>query len=303
MKKIKRIVVGTSLTPASDPVVAAAFEIAERIDCELHLVHAYPMPVVVGETAFGGAALGGAVTQPPVSTQEKYYREELDGQLERLGADPDRVAETTLAIGTAHHLLLEAAEEAGADLILLGPSESKGPLAPLLGSTADRVLRKARRPILVVREGFSLPVERVLAPVDLSPLSEESLERGLEVLEELEGSKPAKVEGLFVLSRIDREGSAHFTPDQVDRFAWEELDRFLGRVGEHYGGTVEPALRSGVPREEIVEHLEHNPADLLILGTHGRSGFERFLLGSVAADVLRHVDASVLVVPPEGKKS
>lgn len=61
---------------------------------------------------------------------------------------------------------------------------------------------------------------------------------------------------------------------------------------------LRPYLRSGAPRQEILGHLEGHPADLVLLGTHGRSGFERFLLGSVTAEVLRRVPIHALVVPP-----
>ena len=298
MKKICKIVAGTSLSEASDPVVGAGLEIVRTTGCELHVVHAYPMPAIFGESALGGATLGGAVLQPHLAADEEVYRAELGAQLERLGATLDRLAGVRFVLGTPHQLVIETADELGADLVLLGSSEAAGPLAPLLGSTADRVLRKSTRPVLVVREGFRLPFERVLAPVDLSPLSEESLARGLDILQQLELEEQPAIEALFILSRLDREGSAHFTPEQVDRFAAEELRRFLERIDGFYADAMTPRLRCGVPRQEILAHLEQHPADLLILGTHGRSGFERFILGSVAADVVRRVDKSVLVVPP-----
>ena len=298
MEKISKIVVGTSLSEASDPVVGAGLDIARTTGCEIHVVHAYPMPAVFGDSAFGGAALGGNLLQPQITADEEIYRTELGAQLERLGSGLDQLTGLELAIGTPHQLVVETAERLGADLLLLGSSEAVGPLAPLLGSTADRVIRKSTRPILVVREGFRLPFERVLAPVDLSPLSEESLGRGLEILEQLELEQRPTIEALFILSRLDREKSHHFTPDQVDRFAVEELRRFLERVDGPYVDHLEPRLRCGVPRQEILAYLEQHPADLLILGTHGRSGFERFILGSVAADLVRRVEVSVLVVPP-----
>ncbi len=298
MEKISKIVVGTSLSEASDPVVEAGLDIARTTGCELHVVHAYPMPAVFGDSAFGGATLGGHLLQPQVAADEEIYRAELGAQLERLGSGLDRLTGLELAIGTPHQLVVEIADRLAADLVLLGSSEAAGPLAPLLGSTADRVIRKSTRPVLVVREGFRLPFERVLAPVDLSPLSEESLTRGLEILEQLELEEQPAVEALFILSRLDREKSQHFTPEQVDRFAGEELRRFLERIDGPYADTLEPRLRCGVPRQEILAYLEQHPADLLILGTHGRSGFERFILGSVAADLVRRVEVSVLVVPP-----
>ncbi len=298
MEKIGRIVVGTSLSEASDPVVGAGLDIARTTGCEVHLVHAYPMPAIFGDSAFAGATLGGNLLQPQIAADEEIYRVELGAQLERLGSDLDRLAGLELAIGTPHQLVIETADDLDADLVLLGSSEAAGPLAPLLGSTADRVIRKSTRPVLVVREGFRLPFGRVLAPVDLSPLSEESLGRGLEILAQLELEEQPAIEALFILSRLDREKSHHFTPEQVDRFATEELERFLERIDGPYADTLEPRLRCGIPRQEILAYLEQHPADLLILGTHGRSGFERFILGSVAADLVRRVEVSVLVVPP-----
>lgn len=298
MKTIRKIVVGTSLSEASDPVVRAGLDIARTTGCEIHVVHAYPMPAIFGESAFGGATLGGAVLQPHLAADEEVYRAELGAQLERLGGELEQLTAVKLAVGTPHQLVVETADEVGADLLLLGSSEATGPLAPLLGSTADRVMRKSTRPVLVVREGFRLPFDRILAPVDLSPLSEDSLNRGLEILAHLELEKRPAIEVLFVLSRLDREKSHHFTPEQVDRFATEELERFLERVDGSYADTLKPRLRCGVPRQEILAFLEQHDADLLILGTHGRSGFERFIVGSVAADIVRRVDRSVLVVPP-----
>ncbi|HEX9641940.1 MAG TPA: universal stress protein, partial [Candidatus Krumholzibacteria bacterium] len=69
-------------------------------------------------------------------------------------------------------------------------------------------------------------------------------------------------------------------------------------LAEETGWRAEPTLRTGLPRQEILSELEKAPADLVILGTHGRSGFERLLMGSVAADVVRQASVSVLVVPP-----
>lgn len=301
MKKIERIVVGTSLSEASDPVVAAGLAIADTAGCEIHVVHAYPMSAIFGESAFGGATLGAAALQPYIVADREVYRAELEAQLERVGGDPDRVSGVEIAVGAPHQLVVETADKIDADLILLGPSEATGPLAPLLGSTADRVIRKSTRPILVVREGFRLPCIRILAPVDLSPLSQDSLARGLDILEQLDLEERPAIEALFVLNRLDRESSAHFTPEQIDRFAVEELERFLERVDGLFAEDVTARVRNGVPRQEIEAHLAEHPAELLIVGTHGRRGFERFILGSVAADVVREVEVSVLVLPPAGE--
>ena len=81
--------------------------------------------------------------------------------------------------------------------------------------------------------------------------------------------------------------------------ALTSLDTFVVRNATGSGRSVSTRVVQGIVDEEIRKRTADWPADLVILGTHGRGGFERFLLGSVAADVVRRGTASVLVIPPE----
>jgi nucleotide-binding universal stress UspA family protein len=79
----------------------------------------------------------------------------------------------------------------------------------------------------------------------------------------------------------------------------EELETFVNRNAAWSGRRPGARLLHGEVEKEIRERAGEWEADLVVLGTHGRGGFERFLLGSVAADVVRLGAASVLVIPPE----
>ncbi|HET7177138.1 MAG TPA: universal stress protein, partial [Solirubrobacterales bacterium] len=194
--------------------------------------------------------------------------------------------------GAAHRVLADLARELGADLLVVGRRRRFH--GPSLGSTADRLIRRAAVPVLVVDEGTQLPFARVLLTVDLSPISAEAAKAGLALLHH-RSPVPPSVEALFVLDPVERGARVHFTGAQMDRFAREELHRFLGGVA-HDGGVHE-TIRSGYPDREIVAEAEAWGADLVLLGTHGRGGFARLLLGSVAAEVLRRAPCAVLVVP------
>lgn len=281
---IRNIVAGTSLDLASDRVVARAAELARHSGARLHLAHGHALPM-----ALYGAPAGLTTVAPDLLDAERQVRLELlSQQLERIGVDPGLVAGTEVSAGAAHRVVLELAREASADLIVLGGSEGT---FHLLGSTADRVLRKAACPVWVVKSDTLAP-SRVVAPVDLSDIAGECLLRGVATLEAALG-RQLPLEALLVVSAGDFEADSSKSAAEVEASALEDLSSFVAAVAPGAAKVV----RSGNVRTEIVAYGNEREA-LLVLGTHGRGGFERFLLGSVAADVAAKSKQDVLIVPP-----
>jgi len=290
--QLTTVLVGTSLTVPSDPVVRTGVEIARRAGAKLHLFHAYTPPV-----SYFAAPTGLTTFDPQLLEVEQQMRQVLiEEQLARIDAELEEVANTSIVVGSPHRLLLEESHAIPADLIVIGASEGSEPR--VLGSTADRVLRKATCPVLVVRGDLKLPVSRVLAPVDLSPHSEDSLWRGLVIVDALEGAAQPRIDALFVLTPEELKATVQFTAEQIDRLAHDELNRFIERFDPQRSRDIRPDVRTGEPREEIIRELEELADDLVVLGTHGRGGFERFLLGSVASDVAGRSPCSALIIPP-----
>lgn len=100
-----------------------------------------------------------------------------------------------------------------------------------------------------------------------------------------------------LLRPTELEGSVQF----VQPPSRDDVTSELGRAVEATGAalpTVELAVDSGDPVTTIVDRAIATPADLVVMGTHGRGGFERLLLGSVTEKVLRKAPCPVLTVPP-----
>ena len=309
MAGLDTIVIGTSLAEESDAAVRAGLALARAAGGRAHLVHAAAatLPLVPS----GAWPIGFDVTTSPDTlaavneAQERQVEEGVAAQLGRLAVTEGDVAARLVRPGVPHRVLIEAARELDADLIVVGAHEARG-LARLLGSTTDRVLRKAHRPVLVVRGELTMPPARVLASVDLSSLSAEAFRHGLDLLEALtaagKGGVPT-VEALFVLAYAQRQVAPQFTPEQIDRLAAEELDRFIDRHGGEIAARVQRKVRVGTPREQILAEVAEWQPDLVLLGTHGLGGFDRLVIGSVAADVARESPVSVLVIPPPSKSA
>lgn len=298
-EKIETVVIGTALDEDSEGVVRAGVALARALGAKAYLVHVFSTPLGASSgsqgvypampfPSYSAPALGGYLQE-----EQERLRSALEEQARRVGA-----GEVIFETGAPHRVLHDLAERLGAGLAVVGATAG-GAMARLLGSTADRLLRRAACPVLVVRGGLAVPPARVVAPVDLSPLSADAFRRGLGILRSLGAA--SEVEALFVLSVLQRQVSPQFTPEQVDRFAAEELDRF---VAAHAGGEaagLRKKVRTGNVREEILEELRETRADLVILGTHGLGGFDRMAIGSVAADVVREAPCSVLVIPAKGE--
>ncbi len=295
-RPIESILVGTSLDDLSDPVVRAGAELARRAGAELRLLHAHALPV-----AYFAAPTGLTTVNPDLlETERQVRRQMLDEQLGRVAIDKDSLAGVTIEAGAPHRMLLEAAANHDVDLIVVGAHETAG--RALHGSTTDRVLRKATCPVMVIAGDSTLPPRKVLAPTDLSQLSEGCLQEALEILASLGGEANPDVEALFVLTAEEHESSTQFTPEQIERLAHEELDRFADRLTSPAGIELGRQVRIGEIRKEILHEIESSGIDLLVLGTHGRSGFERFLLGSVASDMAGRAPCNVLIIPPKEAK-
>jgi nucleotide-binding universal stress UspA family protein len=150
-----------------------------------------------------------------------------------------------------------------------------------------------RRPIMA-------RIERILCAVDFSDCSR----RGIDYAVAMARWYNAKVTALHVLPPVllppyfeapSYPTAVHRNPQDLDKTR-QELSRFAEQEGGAF--CVSPMVVEGSIVNEIVRAARTSEADLLVIGTHGRSGFQRFVLGSVAESVLRHASCPVLTVPP-----
>jgi nucleotide-binding universal stress UspA family protein len=302
-EKIETVLIGTSLTEASDEVVRTGLKVARAARARVVLAHAYSL-----QTAYGGAPFVPEVSMGEVMEAERQaLRRLMTNQADRVGLKAEELAGMLLEPGPAHQMIMAAARRKGVDLIVVGATESPL-LSKLFGSTADRVVRKATCPVLVVRREMPIPPARVLFPVDLSFLSAEAFREGLNAVAVLSQDVDAstnlpELEALYVVTELDRHLFAtEETPSQAEEHCREEMRRFLDRHAAGSPLKVAPRIAAGYVEDEILLRVHDWEPTLVVIGTHGRGGFERFLLGSVAARVIRDGGVNVLVVPPEAAR-
>jgi nucleotide-binding universal stress UspA family protein len=137
------------------------------------------------------------------------------------------------------------------------------------------------------------PISTILAPVDLSSCSRAALEFACKLALSLNGS----VEALFVrpLNAITP-GESDTPPSEELAAVRAELHRFVMSVPGTNSGLVTECVETGDAREQIIRSAETSGFDVIVLGTHGRTGRTRSLAGSVAESVVRTASCPVITV-------
>jgi len=289
----RRILVATDSVGQSDGAVLRGVRMAREFGAHLSFVHAVevPSPMWIGISdeqlaAMHATALAGA-------------RQEVEAHLVELLAsepDPPRVSDDLRVLpGNPARVLHDQADEQRADLILLGPHAKRSIFD--IGSTTRSVLSHVDCPVWTQPTPVE-PVERILVPIDFSEHSRTALETARDVAERI----GASIRVLHVWSPPDFAYSSTsdallgptYVVDNERKGVQRELERWMEELD---WGTVS-ASHAFVEGDVLTEiELASESADLIVLGTHGRTGLTRFLLGSVAHATLKQGKKPSLVVP------
>ncbi len=204
--------------------------------------------------------------------------------------------------GDPFDAILRAAGSIHANLIVLGAHRKQLLRDIFVGTTIERVIRTSAYPVLMVNAEVEQSYTNVLAAVDMSEPSARAIRVGKD-LGLFEGARLTFVHGFLAMGAglmaradISREDIQKHIAEERLR-AGSELAAFLRREES----TLQDwalRVREGTPIEVISATVKEMGPDLLLIGTQGRSGVPRVLLGSVAEEVLRSVDVDILAVPP-----
>jgi nucleotide-binding universal stress UspA family protein len=183
------------------------------------------------------------------------------------------------------------------DLIVVGATKQGE--ERFLGSTGERVLRKAPVPVLVAKRELPLGPKTILVPTDFSPCAKQAAEEALALVRGFGG----RIVFLHVLDIRYLYPAVYGTePVLLPPLTAEDLEpdwqEFLHNLPLGGGLLWEKQTREGQAAQTITEAADEIGADLVVTGTHGRSGLAHMLLGSVAEQVLRSTSYSVLTVRP-----
>ncbi|WP_135827145.1 universal stress protein [Halorussus ruber] len=139
--------------------------------------------------------------------------------------------------------------------------------------------------------------ERILVPIDGSQQADRALDHALDLAETYD----AEIHLLFVVdvASVPNEIEAASVEERLDRYAEKTTTSAAERAEEAGVERVQTTVGHGTPHRTILDYADENGVDLVVMGTHGRTGIDRYLLGSVTEKVVRLADAPVLTVHAE----
>lgn len=294
-----RILVPVDFSDTSRRALDEAFAWALRAPTQLHLVH------VVDAT-------DGHLAGELVHNFEELARiAEMElAKMVPTGAGHEPIGEIQrhLRSGDPATEILRTAIHQGVDLIIMGTHGRTGVRRLFMGSVAEKVVRRAGCPVLCVKPAASGEPERaptwrrLLCPVDFSDTSHRALLAAVDLARRL------NVE-LFVLhvylppAMTSPDGSVVGTPELIESVATAaeaNLAAWRREAQARAGADVKigAACVLGSPADEIVRFARQQSAGAIVMGTHGRTGLVRVLMGSVAEKVVRTAPCPVLTIHP-----
>lgn len=214
--------------------------------------------------------------------------------------------DTLVLVGHVQESIVQHAKEWSTDLIVVGFHGRKGIDLMLLGSVSRAVLEHAPCPVLTVRfqadEQETSDFLRVLIAVDGSSFSKAAVEW----VASQRWKDETRFKLVMAVPLINETYTSEASHSQKLLSEWEAgkiaamelVEDLATKLEERIGDRTGAEVQEGDPRQIVLEKASQFHADLIILGSHGRTGLTRFLLGSVSQAVASRATCSVLIIKP-----
>ncbi len=294
MLDINHVLFPTDFSEGAEPAFPRAMHFAKWHDATLHILN-------VQESAQPDDLETTRSFPIPLSTMQGWLDRAAGPDEEASSPKEVDIEQTQIDSDAPPEAIADYVDEKDIDLVVMGTHGRRGLDRVRFGSVTEEVVRTAAAPVLTVRADSDLAalgaVRRVLVPIDFSDASEVALRHAKEIAL----TYGAEIDLLHVVDEPVYPSAYGDTVDFPGQVVAEEAEDELANLARDIIG-VEHAMAKvvvGHPVEHILKYVEENEVDLLVMATHGRTGLNRLMLGSVSEKVLRQSPIPVFLVKPE----
>ena len=281
---LAKVLACTDDSPASQGAGRVALDLAQACGGRVLLLHIleffpyveYPQPDALG--------LPPPVAQDFLAWREQAAKEHLENWQQEASEQGVELEGLLRVGGPAHAEIVAAGEELQPDLIVMGRRGKSGLERLLVGSVTARVIGHTSRKVMVAPRDTILTLNRLLLASDGSPASQAACQEARTIAQRTEAHLTAVTA----------------THGDLDPKRAKDLVKHLTAEAHQRNITLNTLTPGGQPDEAIIQVATAKRIDLIIMGSHGRTGLKRLFLGSVAERVIGQAPCPVLVVKGGG---
>jgi len=280
MAKYKKLLVAIDGSPSSMHALEESFKLSKEGTLGVSVAPPFTVDLRVGAEG----EIKKLLTEPCETALTKAA-----GMAEVAGAEVFGIC----AMGQPHERIVDLSESEGCDLIVMG---AKGMLSldkTLMGDTTAKVIGYSVKDVLVVPENTPLNLNRILLSTDGSEYSRRATARAMDFAESY-GTE------LYVISIVEISPEIYSIAPQVVEKKVAETEKYLAGIKKQAssrGITFKEFVRDSAEPYNVIDELaQKEQAGLIVMGSHGRTGLTRILMGSTAERVIAHAPCPVLVV-------
>lgn len=283
---MKNILLATDLEANSDRAMERALKTAEQQKASLYIIHVIP--------AYKKRPMGEAFKKDAeqlikaVLADEFPQYKHVDVQIEVVDSKE------------AYSKILEYADKIKADLIVMGLHGKTKFRDLFVGTTVERVIRKGRRPVLMVKNKAIVPYDNIISGIDLAPASRNALRLALELFPKADfdivHTYPLPHTGAlahqYAIQVFDSYRESH--EEAMSAFTNTEENYYSKKYNKTKKFNIH--ISEGSPLKEILKVAKKRSADLITIGAHGKSMITPSKIGGVAEDILSNPPCDILIV-------
>ena len=278
---MKKILVPIDFSEISINALDAAASLARKFDCEIKLLNVIEEP---GAASY--SSTGETVYQSMGGEGDLFMRmliKKTVGDMLSLVEEPKykgvRISRE-VKVGNAFHTIEDMINETQSDLVVMGTSGASGMKELLVGSLTEKVVRYAKCPVLAIHQDIG---EIDFKKIVIASQAEKADDKCLLLVRDFQKAFDAEVNVVKVI-----------TPNSFlrERTAKKQVESYIERCGIPNGKVH---VYNEITEEEgIIYFADDVDADLIIMGTHGRTGLAQLFGGSLAEDIVNHAKRPVL---------
>lgn len=271
---MKKILVPCDFSKPAINALRFAMDMAQKSKGMVHLVNVIELP-----------AIHDPIIMPVVTFEREFLKELKDKATAEFNKILDRykpagvTVKTDVLFGSPSRMIMDTVRKKGIDIVIMGSHGATGVREYFIGSNAEKVVRNATVPVLVLKNYYKGGIRNIVFPNTLETEKQEDLIRKVK---ELQAFFKATVHIVYVNTPIN------FTADNI---TFDRLKEFAKRYAfKNYTLNV-----YNYPFEEpgIIHFAKSIKGDLIAMGTHGRKGLAHILNGSLAEDIVNHASSPI----------